>query len=311
MVSGFPSVVSSKRDISSQYLSNPGRDRMIGELPLGSLGICNCVSSTFGNVDEGTSRSLQTKDQRHSRWEIGKCQDSPAPRVAKDFPAKRPCWHMYRWKTGLIPRYQNDTGLERRIELPRAPSSQRLYLGSESSTYMDFPEQLKATTEKAYSSWREAQSLTEEERKSRFRRAVRVTAKYGSELRRELRSGELSWYSDAGKAVGGIGEHPGALQHFISGLPLCQMTHYAERASVGGLRIEELEVSAVGRYVGLSGYPFDEIEFEVRVSSPESPERIKELAMAATNDCYVTNTLKRACSVHGRIFLNGEHLVDI
>jgi len=63
--------------------------------------------------------------------------------------------------------------------------------------------------------------------------------------------------------------------------------------------------------VGVSGYGFDEIEFEARISSQEPPERIRELARAAANDCYVTNTLKRACRVHGRIFLNGEHLVDL
>ncbi len=176
---------------------------------------------------------------------------------------------------------------------------------------MNLPEQLKAPTEKAYSSWREAESLSEEERRNNFRRAVRVTAKYSSDLRKEVRSGELSWYSDAGKGVGGKGEYPGALQHFISGLPLCQMTHYAERASVWGLKIEELEMSAVGHYVGVSGYGFDEIEFEARILSPEPPERIRELARAAANDCYVTNTLKRACNVHGRVFLNGEHLVDL
>ena len=72
------------------------------------------------------------------------------------------------------------------------------------------------------------------------------------------------------------------------------MTHYAERASVWGLEIGELEMSVIGHYVGVSGYGFDEIEFEARISSPEPPERIRELARAAANDCYVTNTLKRA-----------------
>lgn len=176
---------------------------------------------------------------------------------------------------------------------------------------MNLPDQLKTATEKVYLSWKEAENLNEDERKSKFRRAVRVSAKYGSDLRKELRSGELSWYSDAGKAVGGKGEYPGALQHFVSGLPLCQMTHYAERASVWGLKLEELEISAVGHYLALGGNGFDEIEFEARISSEEAPERIKDLAKAAVNDCYVTNTMKRACNVHGRVFLNGEHLADL
>ena len=58
---------------------------------------------------------------------------------------------------------------------------------------MNLPDQLKAATEKAYSSWREAENLSEEERKNKFRRAVRVTAKYGSDLRKEVHSADRSF----------------------------------------------------------------------------------------------------------------------
>lgn len=176
---------------------------------------------------------------------------------------------------------------------------------------IEFPEQVKESAAKAYSAWTEAEGLTEEERKSKFSRAVRVTVRYLPQLRKELRSGDLVWYSDAGKQVGGRGEQPGALQHFIAGLPLCQMTHYAERASVWGTKIEDLEVSAIGHYVGIAGHGFDKIEYEVKIASPEPPERVKELASAAAGDCYVTNTLKRSCKVTGRVLLNGEPLMDL
>ncbi len=176
---------------------------------------------------------------------------------------------------------------------------------------MNLPPQLKESTQKAYASWAEAEKLTEEEKTSKFRRSVRVSAKYVERLRKELHSGDVAWFSDAAKAVGGRGEHPGALAHFVAGLPLCQMTHYAERAAVEGFRIDDLEVEAVGRYTGLSGRGFDEIDYEVRITSVESPEIIGKLAYAAAGDCYVTNTLKRACKVKGRIFLNGEHLEDL
>ena len=176
---------------------------------------------------------------------------------------------------------------------------------------VEFPEQVKVSAEKTYQEWREVEGLTEEEKKGKLRRAVRVTARYLPDLRKEVRSGELVWYSDTSKVVGGLGEHPGALQHFIAGLPLCQMTHYAERASVSGTRIQDLEVSVVGRYVGMSGHGFDEIVYEVKVASLEPADKIRELSSAAANDCYVTNTLKRACKVTGKIFLNGESLMLI
>lgn len=176
---------------------------------------------------------------------------------------------------------------------------------------VEFPEVVKESAARAYKEWAEAEGLSEEARKAKFGRAVRVTAKYLPELRKELRAGDITWYSDSPKAGGGKGEHPSALQHFIAGLPLCQMTHYAERASVRGLRVEDLEVSVIGRYLAIEGRGFDHIEYEVRISSPEPPEKIRELALAAAGDCYVTNTLKRSCRVTGRIILNGESLAEL
>jgi uncharacterized OsmC-like protein len=176
---------------------------------------------------------------------------------------------------------------------------------------MDLPAELKESTEKMYSARTDAEKLTEDEKRNKFRRAVRVTAKYTEGLRKELHVGDITWFSDAAKAVGGKGEYPSALAHFVAGLPLCQMTHYAERAAVWGMQIKDLEVSAVGHYVGLGGYGFDEVEYDVRLVSPEPREKIGKLASAAATDCYVTNTLKHACKVSGHIFLNGEHIQDL
>ena len=176
---------------------------------------------------------------------------------------------------------------------------------------IEFPKEVKEFASKEYREWREAESLTEEEKRVKFGRAVRVSAKYLPSARKELRSGDLVWFSDSPKAGGGLGEHPGALQHFVAGLPACQLVHYGERASGGGLRIEEVEISAIGRYLAMSGRGFDSVEYEVRISSPEPPDRVKELASAAAGDCYVTNTLKRSCKVTGKVVLNGQHLADL
>jgi uncharacterized OsmC-like protein len=176
---------------------------------------------------------------------------------------------------------------------------------------VEFPEQVKESAARAYKEWTESAELSEEEKKRKFGRALRVTARYLPELRKEVRSGELLWYSDAGKAVGGKGEHPGALQHFIAGLPICQMTHYAERASVWRISLQELEVSTIGRYLAIGGHGFDQIDYEVRIASSDPADKIKRLASAAAGDCYVTNTLKRSCKVSGKVFLNGEPLMDL
>jgi uncharacterized OsmC-like protein len=176
--------------------------------------------------------------------------------------------------------------------------------------FMEFPSLLKQATTKTYSDWEAAKILSEEERSRKFASTTRVSVKFAEDLRKELRSGSLSWLSDGSKSEGGKGENPGALQHFLAGLPLCQMTHYAERASVWGIKLESLEMSVEGHFVAVPGYGFDEIKFEARISSQEDPKRIKELAQTAEHDCYVTNTLKRACRVSGRILLNGELLME-
>jgi len=51
--------------------------------------------------------------------------------------------------------------------------------------------------------------------------------------------------------------------------------------------------------------------FPRTIKSPEPKEKIKELAIAAASDCYVTNTLKRSSRVTGKVFFNGEPLTDL
>jgi uncharacterized OsmC-like protein len=176
---------------------------------------------------------------------------------------------------------------------------------------VDFADKVRETAAEAYRAWAESASLSEDEKRKKFGRAVRVSARYLPDLRKEVRSGDTVWYSDAPKVVGGKGERPGALAHFIAGLPLCQLTHYSERASVGGLKIEDLEISAVGRFVGMPGHGFDQIEYEVRITSSEPAEKIKALASASAGDCYVTNTLKRSSEVMGKVMLNGQLLAEL
>src|SRR5260370_4172801 len=216
---------------------------------------------------------------------------------------RRPAFKLF--SGNPLKKVHKQPGVQGSKHIPKNPSA------SCQRKTVEFPEQLKESISNTYASWREVEGLGEEEKKRRFRRATRVSARYQPQLRREVRSGDLVWYADAGKQVGGRGEYPGPLQQFIGGLPLCQMSHYAERAAFLGIKIGELEMNVVGRFVGLSGYGYDEIEYEARITAQEPPERIRELSSAAANDCYVTNTLKRACKVTGHIFLNGTHLQDL
>jgi uncharacterized OsmC-like protein len=49
----------------------------------------------------------------------------------------------------------------------------------------------------------------------------------------------------------------------------------------------------------------------VFIQSPEKPDVIKELAQKSAEDCYVTQTLKKACEVRGHLILNGIDIGEI
>ena len=168
----------------------------------------------------------------------------------------------------------------------------------------EFPEQLRKSMQERY-------KLLELKGgdPNKFRGTIRVDAKLIAPLRREAKSGDITWISDARKEVGSLGEYPGALQYFISGLPFCHMAHYSERASVMDLSLESVEITVRAHYDTRPGGYFDEILYETRIVSPEPEDKIKGLVNLAEHDCYVTNTLSRAAKLQGTIFLNGSKIM--
>ena len=55
----------------------------------------------------------------------------------------------------------------------------------------EFPKEVKEFAEKEYKEWAGAEGLSDDEKKVKFGRAVRVTEKYLPRLRKELKSGDL------------------------------------------------------------------------------------------------------------------------
>ena len=86
------------------------------------------------------------------------------------------------------------------------------------------------------------------------------------------------------------------------------LTHYAENSAVMGISLEEVKITVKGFYNPLPGHGFDAVEFDTHIRSSDTPDRIVELARRAENECYVTNTLKKAADVGGRLYLNGQPL---
>ncbi len=119
---------------------------------------------------------------------------------------------------------------------------------------------------------------------------------------------DLKWYSDESREKGGSSKGPSPLSYFLSSMGFCQFVHYAEHAMIDGMKLESLEMKVNGTIVSQRPRRFTEIKYEVKISSPESEETIRELAKKAADDCYVTNTLKRGCKVIGTIIHNGKQI---
>lgn len=67
---------------------------------------------------------------------------------------------------------------------------------------------------------------------------------------------------------------------------------------------------AGGRFAGVLNRGIEEIQYETRINSPETPEVIKALAHDAEAYCYVLATLRRAVRINGRILHNGLLLFE-
>ncbi len=98
---------------------------------------------------------------------------------------------------------------------------------------------------------------------------------------------------------------PSPLAYFLSSLAMCQCVHYAEHAASEGIRIVSLRIEVEGTFTVSHPRSFEEIMYIVRIESPEDPATIRKLFETAANDCYVTATLRKACRVEGRLFLDG------
>ena len=118
----------------------------------------------------------------------------------------------------------------------------------------------------------------------------------------------LVWYSDESKERGGGEKGASPLSYLLSSMGFCQFVHYAEHSIVDGLERDSLQMKVSGKISMRPPRRFTEIFYEVNIASSESDEAIKSLARKAADDCYVTNTLKRACTVTGLITHNGTKI---
>ncbi len=135
-------------------------------------------------------------------------------------------------------------------------------------------------------------------------------SKHDDFLSKASREGSgLTWYSDESKERGGQEKGASPLSYLLSSMGFCQFVHYTEHSIVDGLVLETLQMKIDGKISMQRPRRFTEITYEVSIASSESDEAVRGLAKKAAEDCYVTNTLRRSCTVTGTIIHNGK-LID-
>lgn len=116
--------------------------------------------------------------------------------------------------------------------------------------------------------------------------------------------------------LGGADQAMNPVELILAALGTCQEIMYAAYASVLDVQLDGVSVDCKGNLDlrGLFGMEetvpsgYSKIRFETNISSPESPDKIRNLVQAVEEHCPVLDTLVRPMTIKGAISLNGEPL---
>jgi len=137
--------------------------------------------------------------------------------------------------------------------------------------------------------------------------AERVDFRRVDHLKVEARKRHFVFYVDEPEERGGTDQGPNPLAYFIAGAASCLINQYLTDAIYRGVALEDLEMAARGHFDRRMGGAFEEIIYDLRLTSPSSKEDILSLAREAEEMCYAHQTLKKAgVKMTTNIFLNGS-----
>jgi uncharacterized OsmC-like protein len=119
---------------------------------------------------------------------------------------------------------------------------------------------------------------------------------------------------DEPAALGGTDRGPNPVELVLAALGTCQEITYATYARLLGVPLDRVEVTVSGE-LDLRGFlaaaddvppGYQQIEYEVQIESPASPEVIEELVATVEKHCPLLDILQRGLPVRGSYRLNGE-----
>ncbi len=139
--------------------------------------------------------------------------------------------------------------------------------------------------------------------------AERVDLKRIDHLKFEARKRDFVFTVDEPAERGGTDQGPNPLAYFMAGAASCLMNQYATAAIASGITLDDLQMTARGHFDRRIGGAFDEMIYDVRISSKAPKNAILELSKEAEEMCYAHNTLRKAgLRMTTNLHLNGEPL---
>jgi uncharacterized OsmC-like protein len=139
--------------------------------------------------------------------------------------------------------------------------------------------------------------------------AERVDLRRVDHLRVEARKRHFTFYIDEPAERGGTDQGPNPLAYFLAGAASCLMNQFLTDAIYRNVKLGDVQLVARGHFDRRMGGAFEEIVYDLKLSSPSSKEDILSLAREAEKMCYAHQTLKKAgVKVTTKIHLNGKPL---
>lgn len=109
---------------------------------------------------------------------------------------------------------------------------------------------------------------------------------------------------------GGKDLGPAPLTLFLAGASSCLMMQCVKLAMIHRLDLDELSMTAVGRFDRRLGGGFEEIVYELRVRGRAPRSAVEGMIRDAERMCITYNTLRRCLKLRLRVWYNGEAVLS-
>lgn len=146
---------------------------------------------------------------------------------------------------------------------------------------------------------------------------IKVKSRVIHHLQMKAEADGFAFISDEGERVGGYGAGPAPLRYFLAGVLMCHQVWCVKSAALLDARLDSVEgsidghLSAEGSYSKEDvGSKFERLSYEMTVSSPEPPDKIRAVVEKANLRCPAFGTVSLAVPIDLKVVHNGKVILE-